>query len=130
LKIVHVPSKAYPKLSFLREPPISTTQEQTAEKVIKLEPIVHRHLARAGDGDGAVAPPGPGLTVALQQGRPASLTAETGTLRRRLLAAAVSQALGEALAACARAGDWGPHHARSWWEAHVDPGTFSPDATG
>jgi serine/threonine-protein kinase len=41
-----------------------------------------------------------------------------------------SEALGEALAACACAGEWGPHHAKSWWEAHLDPGTSSPDATG
>jgi serine/threonine-protein kinase len=41
-----------------------------------------------------------------------------------------SEALGEALAACACAGEWGPHQAKSWWEAHLDPGTSSPDAIG
>jgi serine/threonine-protein kinase len=41
-----------------------------------------------------------------------------------------SEALGEALAACACAGEWGPHHAKAWWEAHLGPGTSSPDATG
>jgi hypothetical protein len=115
LNIVHVPSKVHPKLSFLREPPISTTQERTAEKVIKLEPTAHRGLARAGDGDGAVAPPRPALTVALRQGRPASLTAETGTLRGRLLAAAVS------LAAFYRVDC-------AWAFASYHPGTVAPRA--
>jgi serine/threonine-protein kinase len=41
-----------------------------------------------------------------------------------------SEALGEALAACACAGEWGPHRAEAWWEAHLALGTFSPDATG
>jgi serine/threonine-protein kinase len=41
-----------------------------------------------------------------------------------------SKALGEALAACACAGEWGPHRAEAWWEAHLGPGTSSPDATG
>src|SRR6516165_9494190 len=72
---------------------MSTTREPTAGEAIKLEPMVRGDLARAGDGDGAVAPPRPGLTVALEQGSPASLTAETDTLRRRrLLAAAVALA--------------------------------------
>jgi serine/threonine-protein kinase len=38
--------------------------------------------------------------------------------------------LGEALSACACAGQWGPHRAEVWWEAHLALGTFSPDATG
>jgi serine/threonine-protein kinase len=71
---------------------MSPAQEQTAGETIKLEPIAHGDLTRAGDGGGAVARPG--LTVALQQGSlDASLTVETDTLRRRrLLAAAVALA--------------------------------------
>jgi eukaryotic-like serine/threonine-protein kinase len=71
---------------------MSTTQEQTAGDVIKVEPVVDGDPARAGDGDGAVAAPRAGLTVGLQQGSLPSLTAENDTLRRRLLAAAVSLA--------------------------------------
>jgi serine/threonine-protein kinase len=41
-----------------------------------------------------------------------------------------SKALGEALAACSCAGEWGPHRAEVWWEAHLGPSTSSPDATG
>ena len=41
-----------------------------------------------------------------------------------------SRALSEALAACACAGEWGPHRAEVWWEVHLGPGTSSPDATG
>jgi serine/threonine-protein kinase len=41
-----------------------------------------------------------------------------------------SRALGEALAACGCAGEWGPHRAEVWWEVHLGPGTSSPDATG
>jgi serine/threonine-protein kinase len=40
-----------------------------------------------------------------------------------------SKALGEALAACACAGEWGPHQAEAWWKARPGPGTSSPDAT-
>jgi serine/threonine-protein kinase len=40
-----------------------------------------------------------------------------------------SRALGEALAACACAGEWGPHRAEVWWEVHLGPGTSSPHAT-
>ena len=47
---------------------MSTTQEQTAGDVIKVEPVVDGDPARAGDGDGAVAAPRAGLTVGLQQG--------------------------------------------------------------
>ena len=71
---------------------MSATQEPTAGKVINVEPIAHGDQARGGDGEGAVARPRPGLTVALQQGSAATLTAETDTLRRRLLAVAVSLA--------------------------------------
>jgi serine/threonine-protein kinase len=70
---------------------MSTAQEQPAGGVINVEPVAHGDLARTGGGDGVVARPRPGLTVALQQDSPASLTAETDTLRRhRLLAAAVA----------------------------------------
>jgi serine/threonine-protein kinase len=41
-----------------------------------------------------------------------------------------AMALREALSACACAGEWGPHRAEVWWEAHVALGTFSPDALG
>jgi serine/threonine-protein kinase len=41
-----------------------------------------------------------------------------------------SEALGEALAACACAGDWGPHDAKAWWEERLGRATSSPDATG
>ena len=41
-----------------------------------------------------------------------------------------SEALGEALAACACAGEWGPHRAEVWWEARLGPGTSFPDANG
>jgi serine/threonine-protein kinase len=41
-----------------------------------------------------------------------------------------AEALSEALAACACAGEWGPHHAKAWWEAHRGPGTSTQDATG
>ena len=41
-----------------------------------------------------------------------------------------SKALGEALAACACAGEWGPHEAEAWWKARLGPGTSFPDATG
>jgi serine/threonine-protein kinase len=66
-----------------------TAREQTAGKVIEIEPIAHKALAQAGDH----AVEQPGLTVALEQRNlTASLTTETDTLRRRLLAAAVSLA--------------------------------------
>jgi serine/threonine-protein kinase len=39
-----------------------------------------------------------------------------------------SQALGEALAACSCAGEWGPHRADAWWEVYLGGGTSSPDA--
>jgi serine/threonine-protein kinase len=39
-------------------------------------------------------------------------------------------ALRDALSACACAGEWGPHRAEAWWEAHRALGTISPDATG
>jgi serine/threonine-protein kinase len=39
-------------------------------------------------------------------------------------------ALREALSACACAGQWGPHRAEAWWEAHLALGKVSPDATG
>jgi serine/threonine-protein kinase len=41
-----------------------------------------------------------------------------------------AEALGEALAACACAEQWGPHHAKAWWEVYLGPGTSSPDAAG
>jgi serine/threonine-protein kinase len=41
-----------------------------------------------------------------------------------------SRALGDALAACACAGEWDPRRAEAWWEARLGPGTSSPDATG
>jgi serine/threonine-protein kinase len=41
-----------------------------------------------------------------------------------------SKALDEALAACACAGEWGPHRAEAWWEVYLGAGTSSPDATG
>jgi serine/threonine-protein kinase len=41
---------------------------------------------------------------------------------------ASSNALGEALAACAC--EWGQHRSGAWWEAHLGPGTSSPDAAG
>jgi serine/threonine-protein kinase len=75
---------------------MSTAGQQTTGEVIKVEPIGHGDRARAGGGagDGALAPPRPGLTVALQQGSLPSLTAETDTLRRRrLLGAAVALAV-------------------------------------
>ena len=71
---------------------MSATQDQTAGDVIKVEPVVHEDPARAGDGGGAVTAPRAGLTVGAQQGSQSSLTAASGTLRRRLLAAAVSLA--------------------------------------
>jgi serine/threonine-protein kinase len=40
-----------------------------------------------------------------------------------------AEALDEALAACACASEWGPHHAKAWWEAHLGSGTSSPNAT-
>jgi serine/threonine-protein kinase len=72
---------------------MSSTREQTPGKVIELEPIAHGEPARAGDGDGTLVPPRPGLTVALyRNSRAATLATETDTLRRRLFAAAVSLA--------------------------------------
>ena len=72
---------------------MSTTREQTAGDATELEPTLREDPVRAGDGGGAVDRPQPGLTVALQQGSLASLTAETDTLlHARLLAAAVSLA--------------------------------------
>jgi serine/threonine-protein kinase len=69
---------------------MSTTQEQAAGEVIQVERTV---LADGGRARG-VAPPRPGMAVALEQGIPASLTAETDTLRRRrLLGAAVCLAV-------------------------------------
>jgi serine/threonine-protein kinase len=41
-----------------------------------------------------------------------------------------AKALGEALAACACASEWGPHQAHAWWEGRLSPETSSPDATG
>jgi eukaryotic-like serine/threonine-protein kinase len=41
-----------------------------------------------------------------------------------------SKALGEALAACDSAGEWGPHRAEAWWEVRLGPGMSSPDAAG
>jgi serine/threonine-protein kinase len=40
-----------------------------------------------------------------------------------------AKALGEALAACSCASEWGPNRAQAWWEAQFDPGTSSPDTT-
>jgi serine/threonine-protein kinase len=40
------------------------------------------------------------------------------------------RALGEALAACASARDWGPHRAEVWWEVHSGRGTSSAHSTG
>jgi serine/threonine-protein kinase len=39
-----------------------------------------------------------------------------------------AEVLGEALAACACAGEWNPQYAKAWWEAHLGPGTTSMDA--
>ena len=41
-----------------------------------------------------------------------------------------AKALGEALAACAAAGEWGPNRAEAWWEVQLGPDTSSPDAIG
>jgi serine/threonine-protein kinase len=71
---------------------MSTTQDQTAGDVIKVEPVVHEGPTRSGDSDGAVAAHRAGLTVGPQQDSLSTQTAESGTLRRRLLAAAVSLA--------------------------------------
>jgi tRNA A-37 threonylcarbamoyl transferase component Bud32 len=96
---------------------MSTTQEQAAGGVIEPEPTVHGDPARAGDGKAAVATPRPGLTVALEQGSLASLTAETDTLRRRrLLAAAVSLAVAFGLL-CA------------WVFASANPGTLTVEGS-
>jgi serine/threonine-protein kinase len=40
-----------------------------------------------------------------------------------------AKALGEALSACACAGEWGPHQAQAWWEGRLGPETSSPDVT-
>jgi serine/threonine-protein kinase len=71
---------------------MSTTQEPAAGDVIKVEPVVQEGPARAGESDGAVAAPRAGLTVELPQGSQSGLFAESDTLRRRLLAAAMSLA--------------------------------------
>jgi serine/threonine-protein kinase len=96
---------------------MSTARGQTAGEVIGLEPVVHGDQARAGDGDGAVAPPRPGPAVALRHGSFASLTAETDTLRRRrLLWAAVFLAVFNGLL-CA------------WVFASSNPGTLTADGS-
>jgi serine/threonine-protein kinase len=94
-----------------------TIQEPTAGEVTEREPMVDGALARAGAGEGAVAARQPGMTIALQEGSLASLTAETDTLRRRrLLAAAVFLAAAYGLLS-------------AWVFASDNPGTLTAEGS-